>query len=151
MDKVMKRVLQAIKLIEDQNMGVDSAAKSVGTDRRTVYRYLKDQGKRIVRSGAGKAFKIKIEDMPQQAPDVVSRVKKALALMERRGIGVDRASKMVGTDRRTVYRYLQRQGIKSPVKVRLEKLLFGGCLFRKKLISFGLCPRENRHLPLQKN
>ena len=114
MDKeVMKRVLQAIKLIEDQNMGVDSAAKSVGTDRRTVYRYLKDQGKRIVRSGAGKAFKIKIEDMPQQAPDVVSRVKKALALMERRGIGVDRASKMVGTDRRTVYRYLQRQGIKN--------------------------------------
>ena len=59
-----------------------------------------------------KRFKIKIDDIPKQAPDVVSRVKKALALMERRGIGVDRASKMVGTDRRTVYRYLQRQGIK---------------------------------------
>ena len=88
--------------------------------------------------------------MPQQAPDVVSRVKKALALMERRGIGVDRASKMVGTDRRTVYRYLQRQS-KSPVKVRLESCYSEGCLFRKKLISFGLCPRENRLLPLQKN
>ena len=60
---VLKRVIQAIKLIEEQNMGVDSAAKSVGADRRTVYRYLQDQGKRIVRSGAGKAFKIKIEDI----------------------------------------------------------------------------------------
>ena len=57
MDKaVIKRVLQAIKLIENQNMGVDKAAKSVGTDRRTVYRYLQDNGKRIVGSGAGKAF-----------------------------------------------------------------------------------------------
>ena len=133
-------------------MGVDSAAKSVGTDRRTVYRYLKDQGKRIVRSGAGKAFKIKIEDMPQQAPDVVSRVKKRLfALMERRGIGVDRASKMVGTDRRTVYRYLQRQGIKIAREGATRKVVIRRMPLQKKLISFGLCPRENRLLPLQKN
>jgi len=111
-ENVLKRVLQAINLIENQNMGVDGAAKSVGTDRRTVYRYLQNQGQRIVRSGAGKAFKIGIEDIPKQSPAVIGRVKKALALMERRGIGIDRAAKMVGTDRRTVYRYLQREGIR---------------------------------------
>lgn len=130
---VLKRVIQAIKLIEEQNMGVDSAAKSVGADRRTVYRYLQDQGKRIVRSGAGKAFKIKIEDIPQQAPDVVSRVKKALALMERRGIGVDRASKMVGTDRRTVYRYLQRQGIKIARQGKSGKVVIRRMPIQKKI------------------
>ena len=134
MDKaVIKRVLQAIKLIENQNMGVDKAAKSVGTDRRTVYRYLQDNGKRIVRSGAGKAFKIKIDDIPKQAPDVISRVKKALALMERRGIGVDRASKMVGTDRRTVYRYLQRQGIKVAREGATRKVVIRRMPLQKKI------------------
>ena len=109
---VLKRVLSAIALIESQNMGVDTAARQVGTDRRTVYKYLKQAGKELVRSGQGKNFKISIKDLPKQKGAVLERVKKAVALMERRGMGIDSASKLVGTDRRTVYRYLSRQGIK---------------------------------------
>ena len=109
---VLKRVLSAIALIESQNMGVDTAARRVGTDRRTVYKYLKQVGKELVRSGQGKNFKISIKDLPKQKGEVLERVKKAISLMERRGMGIDSASKLVGTDRRTVYRYLSRQGIK---------------------------------------
>jgi len=109
---IVKRVLQAISFIENQNMGVDSAARKAGTDRRTVYKYLQQVGKEIIRSGKGRNFKISIKDLPKQKTAVLERVKKAVALMERRGMGIDSASKLVGTDRRTVYRYLTQQGIK---------------------------------------
>ena len=109
---IRARVLKAINFIEKQNMGVDSAARKAGTDRRTVYKYLQQAGKEIIRSGTGKNFKITIQDLPKQKGQVLERVKKAVALMERRGMGIDSASKLVGTDRRTVYRYLTQQGIK---------------------------------------
>jgi len=109
---VLSRVLSALALIDTLNMGVDSAARQAGTDRRTIYKYLKQVGKEVVRSGAGKKFTISIQDLPQQKGAVLERVKKAVSLMERRGMGIDSASKLVGTDRRTVYKYLTRQGIK---------------------------------------
>ena len=72
--------------------------------------------------------------------------------MERRGIGVDRASKMVGTDRRTVYRYLQRQGIKVAREGATRKVVIRRMpLQKKKLISFGLCRKVSRHQPQQEN
>jgi len=131
--EVLKRVKQALALVENNNMGIDSAARSVGTDRRTVYRYLQSQGKRLVRSGAGKSFKIGVENIPPQKADVVARVKKALALMERRGIGVDRAAKMVGTDRRSVYRYLARQGIKTVRKGKTGQIFIRRMPLQKKV------------------
>ena len=53
--------------------------------------------------------------------------------MERRGIGVDRASKMVGTDRRTVYRYLQRQGIKIAREGATRKVVIRRMPLQKKI------------------
>ena len=119
---IRARVLKAINFIEKQNMGVDSAARKAGTDRRTVYKYLQQAGKEIIRSGTGKNFKITIQDLPKQKGQVLERVKKAVALMERRGMGIDSASKLVGTDRRTVYRYLTQQVViqRSPSQKKVD-------------------------------
>ena len=130
---VLKRVLSAIALIEKQNMGVDSAARKAGTDRRTVYKYLKQAGKEIIRSGSGKNFKIAIKNLPTQKGAVLERVKKAVSLMERRGLGIDSASKLVGTDRRTVYRYLTQQGIKIAREGKNKKVVIQRQPTQKKL------------------
>jgi predicted DNA-binding protein (UPF0251 family) len=130
---VLKRVLSAIALIEKQNMGVDSAARQAGTDRRTVYKYLQQAGKEIIRSGQGKNFKIAIKDLPKQKGAVLERVKKAVSLMERRGLGIDSASKLVGTDRRTVYRYLTQQGIKIVREGKNKKVVIQRQPSQKKL------------------
>ena len=129
---VLSRVLKALALMESANLGIDTASRQVGTDRRTVYKYLKSIGKEIVRSGTGKNFTIKLRDLPVQKGAVLERVKKAVALMERRGIGVDTASKMVGTDRRTVYRYLARQGIKTVRQGKSKKVVIQRLPTQKK-------------------
>jgi len=130
---VLSRVLKALALMESANLGIDTASRQVGTDRRTVYKYLKSIGKEIVRSGTGKNFTIKLRDLPVQKGAVLERVKKAVALMERRGIGVDTASKMVGTDRRTVYRYLARQGIKTVRQGKSKKVVIQRLPTQKKI------------------
>ena len=130
---IRARVLKAINFIEKQNMGVDSAARKAGTDRRTVYKYLQQAGKEIIRSGTGKNFKITIQDLPKQKGQVLERVKKAVALMERRGMGIDSASKLVGTDRRTVYRYLTQQGIKIVREGKSRKVVIQRSPSQKKV------------------
>ena len=50
--------------MERRGMGIDSASKLVGTDRRTVYRYLTQQGIKIVREG--KSRKVVIQRSPSQ-------------------------------------------------------------------------------------
>ena len=130
---IRARVLKAINFIEKQNMGVDSAARKAGTDRRTVYKYLQQAGKEIIRSGTGKNFKITIQDLPKQKGQVLERVKKTVALMERRGMGIDSASKLVGTDRRTVYRYLTQQGIKIVREGKSRKVVIQRSPSQKKV------------------
>ena len=130
---IRARVVKAINFIEKQNMGVDSAARKAGTDRRTVYKYLQQAGKEIIRSGTGKNFKITIQDLPKQKGQVLERVKKAVALMERRGMGIDSASKLVGTDRRTVYRYLTQQGIKIVREGKSRKVVIQRSPSQKKV------------------
>ena len=130
---IRARVLKAINFIEKQNMGVDSAARKAGTDRRTVYKYLQQAGKEIIRSGTGKNFKITIQDLPKQKGQVLERVKKAVALMERRGMGIDSASKLVGTDRRTVYRYLTQQGIQIVREGKSRKVVIQRSPSQKKV------------------
>ena len=130
---VLSRVLKAVALIESANMGVDRAARQTGTDRRTIYKYLKSVGKEIVRTGTGKAFKISIRDLPQPKGAVLERVKKAIALMERRGIGIDSAARMVGTDRRTIYKYLAQQGIKTVRQGKTKKVVIQRSADQKKI------------------
>jgi ACT domain-containing protein len=130
---VLSRVLKAVVLIETANMGVDRAARQSGTDRRTIYKYLKSIGKEIVRTGTGKDFQITIRDLPQPKGAVLARVKKAIALMERRGIGVDSAARMVGTDRRTIYKYLTQQGIKTVRQGKTRKVVIQRSATQKKI------------------
>ena len=59
---------------------------------------------------------------PQPA-DVIARVEQALMLMDKLGWGVDKASKFVKTDRRSVYRYLTLRGIKWAKKGNLNQVV----------------------------
>ena len=84
---IRARVLKAINFIEKQNMGVDSAARKAGTDRRTVYKYLQQAGKEIIRSGTGKNFKITIQDLPKQKGSSLRESKEGCRPHGKKGYG----------------------------------------------------------------
>ena len=82
---------------------------------------------------------------PQPA-DVIARVEQALMLMDKLGWGVDKASKFVKTDRRSVYRYLTLRGIKWAKKGNLNQVVIQRPPSAKKVQFLHLMSKAAKQL-----